>query len=212
MIALRWGSVARGFSTDSAPLSQMRHGIAVNALCRAPRFRQDRPMSGYQTIDPLVRGWAEARGLHVYTGHKQNDVRSITIYVWFGTRHESTGHIWIDPRNELGLVGVHAAAGSFRYDDAVPPERLLAALDGLSDRLTEHKLRTEACSDLDLSAHIERTRSGQRRARALVRTQKIAAARTRLKRAQVASCPGAWPRTASACNSSIPSPGLPARP
>ncbi len=69
-------------------------------------------MGGYKTIDPILLAWAEARGLHVYTGHKQNDVRSMTIYLWIGARHESTGHIWLDPPNELGLVGVHAAAGS----------------------------------------------------------------------------------------------------
>ena len=101
-------------------------------------------MGDYKAIDPIVRGWAEARGLHVYTGHKQNDVRSMTIYVWFGSRHESTGHIWLDPKNELGLIGVHAAAGTFRFDDAVQPDKLSSSLDGLYDRLAENKRRIEA--------------------------------------------------------------------
>ena len=108
-------------------------------------------MGDYKAIDSMVLGWAEARGLHVYTGHKQNDVRSITIYVWFGARHESTGHIWIDPKNELGLVGVHAAAGAFRFDDAVPPGQLLSALDGLSDRLADHQQRAEAAAQTSIS-------------------------------------------------------------
>lgn len=101
-------------------------------------------MGDYKTIDPILLGWAEARGLHVYTGHKQNDVRSVTVYLWIGARHESTGHIWLDPENELGLIGVHPAAWPFRFDDAVPPERLSAALDGLYERLAENRRRVEA--------------------------------------------------------------------
>ena len=108
-------------------------------------------MGGYKAIDQTLLDWAEARGLHVYTGHKQNDVRSMTIYVWFGSRHESTGHIWLDPKNELGLIGVHAAAGSFRFDDAVPPEQLASALDAVSDRLAEHKLRSDAAVQTSIS-------------------------------------------------------------
>jgi hypothetical protein len=101
-------------------------------------------MGGYKAIDPILLAWAEARGLHVYSGHKQNDVRSMTIYLWIGARHESSGHIWLDPPNELGLVGVHAAAGSFRFDDAVQPEKLSSALDALYERLAEHKRRVDA--------------------------------------------------------------------
>jgi len=100
-------------------------------------------MGDYKTIDPILSAWADARGLHVYSGHKQNDVRSMTIYLWIGARHESTGHIWLDPPNELGLVGLHAAAGSFRFDDAVKPEKLSAALDNLFDRLFQNKQRAE---------------------------------------------------------------------
>jgi hypothetical protein len=108
-------------------------------------------MGGYKAIDPILYSWAEARGLHVYTGHKQNDVRSMTIYLWIGARHESTGHIWLDPENELGLVGVHAAAGSFRFDDAVSPEKLASALDAVSDRLAEHRQRSDAAVQTSIS-------------------------------------------------------------
>ena len=101
-------------------------------------------MGGYKAIDPILLAWAEARGLHVYSGHKQNDVRSMTIYLWIGARHESSGHIWLDPPNELRLVGVHAAAGSFRFDDAVQPEKLSSALDALYERLAENKRRVDA--------------------------------------------------------------------
>ena len=101
-------------------------------------------MGDYKAIDPVLHSWADARGLHVYAGHKQNEVRSVTVYLWIGDRHESTGHIWLDPINELGLVGVHAAAGSFRYDDAVPLEHLSSTLDAVSERLAEHKRRTDA--------------------------------------------------------------------
>jgi hypothetical protein len=101
-------------------------------------------MGDYKSIDPILHAWAEARGLHVYTGHKQNDVRSMTVYLWIGARHESTGHIWLDPPNELGLIGIHAAAGSFRFDEAVQPANLSSALDAVSERLSEHKRRVDA--------------------------------------------------------------------
>jgi hypothetical protein len=101
-------------------------------------------MSDYAAVDTVLFPWAEARGLHVYTGHRQNVVRSVTIYVWIGTRHESTGHIWLDTPNELGLVGLHAGHRNFRIDEAVPLSGLAAALDSISERLAEHKRLAEA--------------------------------------------------------------------
>jgi hypothetical protein len=92
-------------------------------------------MSDYGEIDSILKPWAERRGLHVYTGHRQNIVRSVTVYVWIGSRHESTGHIWIDPLNELGLVGIHAAANGFRFDEAVPLSDLTRVLDLACDQL-----------------------------------------------------------------------------
>ena len=101
-------------------------------------------MGDFRNIDPVLMPWAEARGLHVYTGHRQNAVRSLTVYVWLGARHESLGHIWLDAPNELGLVGVHAAQDAFRLDEAVAPGQLAAALDAACGRLAEHKRRVEA--------------------------------------------------------------------
>ncbi len=103
-------------------------------------------MPGYAEIDSVLMPWAERRGLHVYVGHRQNVVRSVTIYVWMGSRHESTGHVWIDPINEMGLTGIHAAAGNFRFDDAVPVVGLASALDGACEKLAAHKQRSEAYS------------------------------------------------------------------
>jgi hypothetical protein len=104
-------------------------------LSRMPLVGQDDAMSDYAKIDSVLMPWAQARGLHVYTGHSRNVVRSLTIYVWAGARHESTGHIWIDPPNELGLVGVHAAHAGYRFDDAVTPAQLAAALDAAEAQL-----------------------------------------------------------------------------
>ena len=101
-------------------------------------------MEDFRDIDPILMPWAEARGLHVYTGHKQNVVRSLTVYVWLGARHESLGHIWLEAPNELGLAGIHAAQDTFRLDEAVPPGQLAAALDRACERLAEHKRRIEA--------------------------------------------------------------------
>ena len=56
-------------------------------------------MKEFAAVDPVLMPWAEARGLHVYTGHKQNVVRSLTVYVWQGARHDSLGHIWLDAPN-----------------------------------------------------------------------------------------------------------------
>ena len=99
-------------------------------------------MSDFSAVDTVLMPWAETRGLYVYCGHRQNVVRSVTLYVWQGSRHDSLGHIWLDPANDLGLIGVHAAQGSLRFDEAVPAEKLAAALDLACDRLAEHKRRT----------------------------------------------------------------------
>ena len=101
-------------------------------------------MFDFHEIDPVLMPWAEARSLHVYTGHRQNVVRSVTIYVWAGTRHDSTGHIWLDPPNELGLIGLHAAHGNFRMDEAVAAKDLRQALDRAADALARHKALIEA--------------------------------------------------------------------
>jgi hypothetical protein len=103
-------------------------------------------MSGYAEIDSALMPWAEARGLHVYTGHRQNVVRSLTIYVWMGPRHESTGHVWIDAPNEMGLIGVHASAGAFRVDEAVALGSLASALDAACEKLAQHQQRATAHS------------------------------------------------------------------
>ena len=101
-------------------------------------------MSDYSAIDPILTTWAEKRGLHVYTGHRQNLVRSVTVYVWMGTRHESTGHIWIDPPNEMNLVGVHAASGRFRFDEAASLSDLTRTLDRACEELATAKQRAES--------------------------------------------------------------------
>jgi len=103
-------------------------------------------VSGYAEIDAILIPWAEARGLHVYTGHRQNVVRSLTVYVWMGARHESTGHIWIDPLNEMGLVGIHAAARGLRFDEAVTLDALESALDAACEKLAQQQQRAEASS------------------------------------------------------------------
>lgn len=101
-------------------------------------------MGDFSVIDAILIPWARAHGLHVYTGHKQNVVRSMTLYVWMGERHDSIGHIWLDPPNELGLIGVHAALDHYREDEAVPLEELEPALNAAWDRLAAHKTRGEA--------------------------------------------------------------------
>ena len=101
-------------------------------------------MSDYSAIDSILMPWAERRGLHVYTGHRQNIVRSVTVYVWMGSRHESTGHIWIDPPNEMGLVGIHASSGLFRLSEAVPLSDLAQALDAACEELAAQKQRARS--------------------------------------------------------------------
>src|SRR5262245_41420385 len=102
MIALRRGGVAHGFCSVSTIARQTRHASAVNSCSEFPISAKIEGMGDFKTVDPIIHAWAETRGLHVYTGHKQNSVRSMTVYIWIGQRHESTGHIWLDPPNEIG--------------------------------------------------------------------------------------------------------------
>jgi hypothetical protein len=101
-------------------------------------------MGDFSAIDAVLMPWAEARGLHVYTGHKQNVVRSMTLFVWLDARHDSIGHVWLDPLNELGLAGLHGSLGSYREDEAVPIESLASALDEVWERLAAQKTRGDA--------------------------------------------------------------------
>jgi len=101
-------------------------------------------MSDYRQIDSVLMLWAQKRGLHVYTGNPQNVVRSVTIYVWNGARHDSTGHSGLDPPNALGLVGLHAANRGFRIDEAVQLGGLEAALDAVCARLAVQNALAEA--------------------------------------------------------------------
>ena len=101
-------------------------------------------MDSFGAIDAVLLPWAQTRGLHVYKGHVQNPVRSVTMYVWIGARHESTGHLWLDAPSDLGLVGLHAAYRHFRMDEAVPPGDLDAALEKAENALMAQKLRDMA--------------------------------------------------------------------
>jgi hypothetical protein len=78
-------------------------------------------MNDYSAIDPyLVALGPKPRGCTSTPATGKNVVRSVTIYVWMDTRHESTGHIWLDPPNDLGLVGVHAAHRASASTKPVP--------------------------------------------------------------------------------------------
>jgi hypothetical protein len=44
----------------------------------------------------------------------------------------------------MALIGIHAAAGNFRFDDAVPLAGLTSALDAACEKLASHKQRSES--------------------------------------------------------------------
>jgi hypothetical protein len=89
-------------------------------------------MTDYSTIDPILMAWARKRGVHVYTRHQDCDVRSIMIAEPSGEQR----HMYIDPVDDNGMVGIHAARfDGWRRDRSVSLGELASALDEVFDAL-----------------------------------------------------------------------------
>ena len=85
-------------------------------------------MTEFQEIDPILLPWAEKHELHVYRRDRPPPLRSIIVYYWLGTHHESAGHMWLE-RESDGNLTVHGAAPDWHKTKTVSVSGLEAALE-----------------------------------------------------------------------------------
>lgn len=85
-------------------------------------------MTDFAEADAILLPWAEKHELHVYRRDRPPPLRSIIVYYWSGTHHESAGHMWLD-READGRITVHGAAPDWHQQKTVAIGELGAALE-----------------------------------------------------------------------------------
>ena len=93
-------------------------------------------MSDYAAVDAVLMPWAARHDLHVYAWDRNGPLRSLILYYWRGSRHESAGHMWIDGPDEQGRLTVHGAAPSCQHQKTVPIAEFEGALEGMFQTMT----------------------------------------------------------------------------
>lgn len=88
-------------------------------------------MTDYKAIDSILMPWAVKHDLHVYARDREGPLRSIIIYYWRGTHHESAGHMWLEGPDKDGRIEVHGAAPDWHQIKAMPVAELEAGLESM---------------------------------------------------------------------------------
>lgn len=86
-------------------------------------------MVDYNAIDAILMPWAAKHDQHVRVRDRDTPLRSIIIYIWRGTRHESGGHLWLEGPDAQGRITVHAAAPDWHREKTVFLAELESALE-----------------------------------------------------------------------------------
>lgn len=81
----------------------------------------------YQTVDRVLMPWAKRHGIHVYTTHRDDPVRSMFVVDLSGAQR----HLYLDPPNESGLVTLRGIAPSMKEERQVTLADLERALEQL---------------------------------------------------------------------------------
>ena len=88
-------------------------------------------MVDYAAVDAVLMPWAASQELHVYARDRNGPLRSLILYYWRGSRHESAGHMWLEGPDDQGRLTVHGAAPNWHHQKTVPVEELESALEGM---------------------------------------------------------------------------------
>ena len=86
-------------------------------------------MADYSAIDKILLPWAAKHEQHVRVRNFEKPLRSIIIYYWRGSRHESAGHLWLEGPDRSGRITVCAAAPNWKDARAVTLDQLEATLE-----------------------------------------------------------------------------------
>ena len=109
--------------------------LALSAnMLSLPRTR-NKPENGekitnFSEVDSILVPWAESHELHVYRRDRSPPLRSIIVYYWRGTHHESAGHMWLE-REEDGRISVHGSAPDWNEQKTVSLSELQSALEDM---------------------------------------------------------------------------------
>jgi len=85
-------------------------------------------MTEFADADPILLPWAEKHELHVYRRDRSPPLRSIIVYYWLGTHHESAGHMWLE-RSADGQYTIHGAAPDWHKTKTAALPELEGALE-----------------------------------------------------------------------------------
>lgn len=87
-------------------------------------------MTDFAAVDSILMPWAEKHELHVYRRDRSPPLRSLIVYYWQGTHHESAGHMWLEVEAD-GQISVHGAAPDWHEQKTVPLDELESALEDM---------------------------------------------------------------------------------
>ena len=87
-------------------------------------------MADFASVDSILLPWAEKNELHVYRRDRSPPLRSLIVYYWQGTHHESAGHMWLEVEDN-NQISVHGAAPDWHEEKTVPLAELQSALEDM---------------------------------------------------------------------------------
>ena len=99
----------RRITNDTSNPNDCQPRLALYVACRAESEGerwQNRKMSKYASIQAVLDDWAQAHGLHLFTQHQDEEVRSSHIVDDKGTIYG----VWISPPSANGKVTIGAAS------------------------------------------------------------------------------------------------------
>ncbi len=116
--------------------------LSANMLSLAQlrnKLESGEKMTDLANLDPVLMPWAEKHELHVYRRDRSPALRSLIVYYWIGTHHESAGHMWLDIESD-GQVSVHGAAPDWHEQKTVSLPDLESALEYMFQKMITRPL------------------------------------------------------------------------
>ena len=87
-------------------------------------------MTDFAKLDSILLPWAETHELHVYRRDRSPPLRSVIVYYWLGTHHESAGHMWLEFEKD-DRISVHGAAPDWHEQKTVSLSELESVLENM---------------------------------------------------------------------------------
>ena len=91
-------------------------------------------MTDFAVVDPILMPWAEKHELHVYRRDRSPALRSLIVYYWLGTHHESAGHMWLECGAD-DQITVHGSAPDWHNEKTVSLAELESTLEDMLPKL-----------------------------------------------------------------------------